>query len=148
MIELEGVLDRPTHPDRWERFIVQEGNLRHEYFGRERFAAVCEEMFGDGATVRVANVTSLGSECDEYLLVTVRSANSEQQRAPVIDVYCQEKYLLLLGDGQVESDAVDEFRRSHPLCVVTHFEPCGFVTVPGTDTKKLCFALSVWRKEE
>lgn len=68
-MKIEGLMREQLHPDKWERFIIQEGNLRHEYFGRERFAAAFEHEYGPGMKAHVVSVTTIGSDCDEYLLV-------------------------------------------------------------------------------
>lgn len=86
MIKIEGIRGEPLHPDQPSEFIIRSGtshtgestsgsvNLIHSHilYGEEAFVKFCLDSYGPNAVVQVVEVTTLGSDHDVYLLVSVK----------------------------------------------------------------------------
>jgi hypothetical protein len=86
MIKIEGIRGEPLHPNQLPEFVIRSGpphtgestsgsvNLIHSHilYGEEAFVKFCLDSYGPNAVVQVVEVTTLGSDHDVYLLVSVK----------------------------------------------------------------------------
>lgn len=93
MIKIEGIRGEPLHPNQPSEFVIRSGPPRsgesvsvasstsvasYVLYGEEAFVKFCLDSYGPNAVVQVVEVTTLGSDHDVYLLVSVKEGEPEE----------------------------------------------------------------------